>query len=820
MPLGFTGQAPAVTLARLAAIFLLAGPGSAWSIPLSQCLGWGSAGTLACSLVPQPEPSWSYSIPGPLRATGNQSSESAALSAWVALAQAQLGPQDCGITVGTPGPEDAEWGKDYGKTSFDFSKYRSAWRKPVTYTMCTKSYDSATRSYGSPYTYTTSQLWVYGNRAAVCADEWVQDWDAAAGTAYCRQQAPVEDKSCRAGNPVAPDTGAKLHSETDYADSGPDALVLTRLYRSHWPLAGSGGSDGIPKTVGRQWTHRYDLRVELTRFDSTHAVLRVLRPDHSVVAFTLDPASAAGAPRWIARTSPDTIAQTGTLEAPSGFVYRVFDDDSHESYDGAGRLRSIRQRNGWTTMLGYSDASTAVASYLSGSTVPRPGLLTTVTNAFGRELRLVYDGAGRLSQLLPPGAVKDGPAGNASSPIRYAYAEPASLGSGVPAADQLTSVTWQDGALRRYHYEDSRYRAALTGITDETGVRIATYKYNWDRKVSEEYKAGGAERLIFSYGSESTEIYDYSTGSSTWRKYTFQNVAGTVRPTGVTAPCALCGNTLKTTVYDAAGNVAKTMGHDGTVTFFQYDARGRETERAVFPSSYQSATTRPALSAATRVTSTDWHATWQLPIRTAEPGEVSTYAYDANGNVTQHSWWQTADATGAGGFGALRTGSVHSTEWSGHGGSNLPAATVEKIDSVETGRWITGYHGNGDIASIADVKRGTTATMPSYDPHGRMLAGTADTGAVVGLTYSARGLLKSKSIDGQAVTFDYTSAGTLRKVTMPDGQALDYVLDANQRLIDIKLNGVSITPQMLARGRAGTIPTPRARLGWSWRSAG
>jgi hypothetical protein len=28
-----------------------------------------------------------------------------------------------------------------------------------------------------------------------------------------------------------------------------------------------------------------------------------------------------------------------------------------------------------------------------------------------------------------------------------------SLGSGVPAQSQLTSVVWQDGAIRRYHHE-------------------------------------------------------------------------------------------------------------------------------------------------------------------------------------------------------------------------------------------------------------------------------------------------------------------------------------------------------------------------------
>jgi hypothetical protein len=39
----------------------------------------------------------------------------------------------------------------------------------------------------------------------------------------------------------------------------------------------------------------------------------------------------------------------------------------------------------------------------------------------------------------------------------------------------------------------------------------------------------------------------------------------------------------------------------GSVTFLAYDARGRETERAVFPASYNNAATRRALANATRV---------------------------------------------------------------------------------------------------------------------------------------------------------------------------------------------------------------------------
>jgi YD repeat-containing protein len=93
------------------------------------------------------------------------------------------------------------------------------------------------------------------------------------------------------------------------------------------------------------------------------------------------------------------------------------------------------------------------------------GLLKSVKNQFGRELKFTYDAQGRLAELLPPSAISGQPAGSAISPIRYAYNEPASLGAGVPAQSQLTSIVWQDGSTRRWHHEDApAAQSQLTSI--------------------------------------------------------------------------------------------------------------------------------------------------------------------------------------------------------------------------------------------------------------------------------------------------------------------------------------------------------------------
>jgi RHS Repeat len=88
-----------------------------------------------------------------------------------------------------------------------------------------------------------------------------------------------------------------------------------------------------------------------------------------------------------------------TAGALSGLQLQVWQDDSTETYDLEGRLLSIRQRNGWVTTLTYSDTTTPPA------VAPKPGLLVNVKNQFGRELRFGYDAQGRMTELLPPGAV-------------------------------------------------------------------------------------------------------------------------------------------------------------------------------------------------------------------------------------------------------------------------------------------------------------------------------------------------------------------------------------------------------------------------------
>ena len=177
--------------------------------------------------------------------------------------------------------------------------------------------------------------------------------------------------------------------------------------------------------------HNWGRRIEVYPEPGYKGRAFVIRDDASQRIY-----STGGAGTWVSQQVGDRNVLTEQRDAAgarTGFQYLLWADDSVEHYDPAGRLLRVVQRNGWTNTLTYSDAATLA------TIAPRPGLLISVRNHFGRELRFTYDAAGRLAELLPPGAVSGTAAGSAASPVRYLHNEAAGLGSGVPALTQLTS---------------------------------------------------------------------------------------------------------------------------------------------------------------------------------------------------------------------------------------------------------------------------------------------------------------------------------------------------------------------------------------------
>jgi YD repeat-containing protein len=458
-----------------------------------------------------------------------------------------------------------------------------------------------------------------------------------------------------------------------------------------------------------------------------------------------------------------------------------------------------------------------------------------------------------------------------TSPIRYTYADPqytpnsnadspntlASVGSAQAAAHQLIGVQWQDGNTRRYHYEHYTYRRHLTGITDELGVRIGTYGYdNQARAISSE-QASGANRVQINYGQDALALHQAmiprslggtydpaapasassainssnpltasitSTVSTTHpttgvvthstpsvSNYRFTPTAQGLAATATSAPCTLCSAAALSKSFDALGRPTRTINANGTVTFTAYDAKGRITQTATYPTSYQTALSQPALNHATSVTSSRWHGTFNLPVLSTEPNRRVTVTYDVKGNITSFVDSTTVDPTGSiaaagiaspSGAPTTLTNSAavtritrsQSTGWA-YNAQQLPStatytqtitapnlngtgsATVTTTSPQATLRFT--YDALGNLTQFTQTYQGKTETakLSSYDAHGNLHSATDIANQAIAQSFNARSLitatravnttanLAAGSPGTQSTAYTYTPSGEIKQVT-------------------------------------------------------
>ena len=90
--------------------------------------------------------------------------------------------------------------------------------------------------------------------------------------------------------------------------------------------------------------------------------------------------------------------------------------------------------------------------------------------------------------------------------------------------------------------------------------------------------------------------------------------------------CVSCGGTTQNTTYDANGFIASRTDFNGNQTTYINNARGLQTSR-----------TEAVGIAIERTITTEWHATFRIPIKITEPGKITTLTYDALGRLLERN---------------------------------------------------------------------------------------------------------------------------------------------------------------------------------------
>lgn len=567
------------------------------------------------------------------------------------------------------------------------------------------------------------------------------------------------------GNPIHIGSGNKYQRENDLAGYP----GYTRHYNSG--IAHTGLAHGT------HWRSGYESSLNVVG-----DLAEARRPDGKIYSFT------RGANGW--STDADLTDRLETITG--GWRYLRGGDGVVETYDGNGRLARLDYPFGRALTLTYD--STGRLVQVSEET----GRALALTHTLGVGLELVTDPAGGVHQ--------------------YQY----------DGTGRLTAITYPDGASRQYHYEDSRHPHALTGITDETGQRYATYAYDDLGRAIRSEHAGGVERVDIAYNSGASTVTD---ALGTPRDVGLTRILGVSKNTGESQPGGSgCGPAASAVAYDAQGNVSSRADFNGQRTCHAYDlARNLETLRleglgeAACPADLGAHTP----SGPQRKVHSQWHPDWRLQTRRAEPKKRTTWVYNGqpdpdagNALVTcapadalvidkpiavlcKKTEQATDDATGQHGFAATPVGAARVWRYTydryGHVLSeDGPRTDVGDVVSHEYWPIDAACPGAGDgpgrdKGCRGKLKRsvnglGHASEVRRYNAHGQPEILADANGLITTLSYDARLRLTRREVGGEVTQYRYDPAGQLIETTAPDGSRIAYTYDAARRLIGLADN--------------------------------
>lgn len=664
------------------------------------------------------------------------------------------------------------------------------------------------------------------------------------------------------GNPINPAAGVKYQAEPIYRSPTDFGLTFNAVYNSRSltqvlrPLA-------LPWTgnLGGTWMTSFMRPLVVVQMSgATPASVAVQRPDGKVFEFR---APVSGNEYLHDANISDRLTRlVDGGGATIGWRFHAAGTDEEELFDAAGSFMATFDRRGLTRRFAYADglggfyygAASSVAQtagspfppgYVAPDTCNEPasfahqldgagnavvnapaGRLLCAVDPFGRSLNFQYDAAGRLVRMADP-------AGGLTT-FEYDGATAVRRNVTDPAPGVVTKITFPDGASRAYHYNEptlinggaacaglaAGLPSQLTGITDENGVRFATWRYDCAGRATSSEHAGGVERSTLAYDSPASgqttiteNLGDPLAPTSNSRVYAFASHFGKLKSTSIVdtvsgqpASCKDCGRSSATT-YDSNGNAKSFVDWKGTKTCVAYDlARNLEVNRIEgLPGGADCdallGASTPVLPVGARRVATKWSTDWRLPEQITQPGRKTTFQYGApndplagrRGQLLIKSVFATSDTNGAKGLAGTTVGAAIplSFDYDAHG--RLVSADGPRTD-VSDVTTLAYYAANdadlgkrGNLASVTDAL-GHTTQVSAYNAHGQALSIVDPNGRTTVLTYDARQRLTSSAVGGELSAFAYDDVGQLVEVALPDGSHVSYAYDDAHRLVSVTDN--------------------------------
>ena len=546
------------------------------------------------------------------------------------------------------------------------------------------------------------------------------------------------------GNPISAASGSKRETAQDYTGAGPHPLSLTRYYASS---ANSGAA--AVSGLGGTWSHSWAGAISASALSAV-----VTLGDGSSAAFS----RIATDQPWLPNSGTDAL-----LSNANSLTYARSTDESRYTFNATAgttpRLVSITQRNGWMASLAYNAANR----------------LASATNAFGHVMAFSYNSAGQLVSMTPP----DG------QPISYTY----------DTAQRLANVGFADQTTHTYHYEDSRFPPALTGVTREDGVRYSTFSYNAYGQPVGTSHAGNTDGYTVTEPGVTTAPSSRLVAGSAVDPAIYRSTAQVTDPLGNQQTWVYQGGDGQVWVLGAnqafmGGEIAnRSFGQGSSLPTSETDFLGVQTMYTWdLNRQLKTATTQVAGRPEAQTSSTQWHPTFRLPALVTEAGRTTAYTYDALGNKLTEV---VTDTTGGASNGQARTWA-----WT-YNPQGLVATSTDPRGKVTA----YAYDAAGNLSQMTNPLGHVSSYL--YDGAGRITRMTERNGLQTSMAYDARGRL-TQSVRGgnlalalqQKTVYTFTLTGQVASALLPNGYQVTYSYDAAQRLtgaLDNRGNRISYT---------------------------
>ena len=413
------------------------------------------------------------------------------------------------------------------------------------------------------------------------------------------------------------------------------------------------------------------------------------------------------------------------------------------AYDTRGRVFTVTQGTRKTTLTYDADGRLATITAPLALTTSfghdADGHLTTTTSPDGRVIGYGYDSNGNLTSVTPPGKSAHTFAYNAVNKMTT-YTPPSVAGTGptIYAYDldrNLTQITRPDGQTVQFGYDSAGRLASTT-----TPLATITYSYDPNTGNLTGASVNGGEGLAYGYSGP---------------LLTSSALTGTV------------AGTISLSYNDNFWPTSESINGANTVNY-TYDNDGLVSQ---------------AGSLKVDLSSTDG-----LITGTTLGGATDTRKYNDFGELTGYTAKYGSSTLLSDTFTRDADGRISGKTETIGGKKNKYSYSYDP-----SGR-LTGVQQNGTTISSYTYDSNSnrlTATTPSgsssgtYDAQDRLLTyGTAS------YTYTANGELASQTVGPQTTSYSYDVLGNLISVSLPNGTAISYLVDPENRRIGKTTNGI------------------------------